>query len=368
MKTSLLARYVLPAGLFGAATALACSEDGMKPPPDAPPPADAGSDVVEADVLPDADCATCRWFPADCSRGALCSVNVTVDPNDVLLALGTHEQGATAVGTHGAVVDLAGGAWRNGSVGTNDALRAIATHGGELWAASSLDAVFVRSLGDGGTDWTHLSTRGDDYFSQHRPINGLFGDPRRTWAWAAVTPVCAGGFFGNGVALVRLRREPTRLAVENVITHDGFVSRCAGLNAIDGTGDAIWAVGDLGAVYELTDLESATPRIVPTNSGTTLPLRAVWENRAPLGIGRERNAGSSYSRPGLHRRGRADDGNASRRPRNVGVGRVGGRRERHRAAFRRHRMVTRAGRRARRSASHAACHRSRRARPRVGRW
>ncbi|MCW5834685.1 MAG: hypothetical protein KIS78_19940 [Labilithrix sp.] len=274
MSASARARHVFRASVVLAASAMACSEgSNVEPRLDDPPPPDAG-DAGHADAASDAGCPTCGLFPARCTRGALCAVGVSFEPTKVLMALGAYDGRVTAVGTRGAVLDLAAGQWASSSVGTYDTLRAISTRGHELWAANSLDAVFVRSIG--GTSWTQLSARGGAYFSQAQPINGLFGDAQRPWAWAAITPVCAGGFAGDGVSLVRLRREPARIDVEVVLENDGLMSKCAGLNAIDGTSDEVWAAGDQGALYKVVDLESATPRVLPENSGTRETLLAVW--------------------------------------------------------------------------------------------
>jgi len=274
MSASTRNRYVFRASVVLAASAIACSEgSNVEPRPDDPPPPDAG-DARDVDAASDAGCSTCDWFPARCTRGALCAVDVSFEPTKVLMALGVYDGRVTAVGTRGAVLELAANKWESGGVGTYDTLRAIATHGGELWAANSLDAVFVRS--PGAASWTQLSARGGSYFTRAQPINGLFGDPHRPWAWAAITPVCAGGFDRDGVSLVRLRREPTRIDAEVVFKEDGLTPSCAGLNAIDGTGDELWAAGDRGALYKVVDLESDTPRVLPENSRTRETLLAVW--------------------------------------------------------------------------------------------
>lgn len=259
------------------AVSFACSsESNGGPPPDAPPADDAGADVAAADAAPDADCPSCRWYPSECSAGALCAADVAIEPK-VLLAAGAHAGTMTVVGTYGAVLDHVGGEWRDDSVGTNDALRSIQSHGDELWVAGSLDAIFIRSHMDGGAAWARYSIReGGAMFFHNVPVNGLFADPARTWAWLAVTPMCAGGFFGDGVALVRVRREGETFTGESIVRHDGFMSKCAGLNAITGSGGAIWAVGDLGAVYELTDVDSASPKVGAWSSGTTESLLSVW--------------------------------------------------------------------------------------------
>ncbi|MBX3210449.1 MAG: hypothetical protein KF850_00290 [Labilithrix sp.] len=275
MRRSPTPQIVFFAGLLVAASFACSGESNGAPAPGEPPPGDAGpDDDGDADAGPDADCPACRLYPAECSPGVLCRASIALD-SKVLLAVGERAGVATAVGSHGTVVELVDGAWRDGGVGTNDALRSMAFRGDELWAASSLDALFIRSHGDGAAEWARLAPRqGNWSFFQNVPINGLVADPQRTWAWAAVTPVCAGGFNGDGVALVRMRREATAFQLESVVRNSA--SRCAGLNAVAGSGDALWAAGDLGAVYELTDLDTESPSTVAHNSGTTATLLAVW--------------------------------------------------------------------------------------------
>ncbi|AKV00248.1 hypothetical protein AKJ09_06911 [Labilithrix luteola] len=274
---------ILGASSLLAALALACSEGGStSETTDERQVVEAGVDadgIADGGTAEDADaCASCEWFPPACSRGALCTVNVdALDPRTVLFALGVHDGNLTAVGTYGSIIDNISGSWRRSGVGEVDALRGIATVGGDLWVAGSVEAMFIRETSAGKTAWTEHRPGGPDYYSTWNwAVNGLFSEPAGTWVWAATATTCSPSTASDGVGLVRLRRQPEWLELEKIIQQGGLMSPCITMNALDGAGGTLWVAGDRGVVHKVTDLEATSPVVTPENSGTMRTLLGVW--------------------------------------------------------------------------------------------
>ncbi len=271
--------------LFAALALFACSDSGGDS--GAPPSDDAGVDAIDdarGDVRTpleeaDAACSECAWFPESCSKGALCAATVeALDPRVVLFALDVHDEEVTAVGTYGSVVERSAGAWRRVTVGSPDPLRGIARLGGEAWAAASVGGVFVRQAGQGNTAWTGHRP-GPDYYGRNMAVTGLFAEPAGTWVWASTATTCAPSSGSDGVGLVRLRKQADDsgwLDLQTVIQHQEPMSLCITMNALDGSGGALWVAGEKGVLYEVTELEASPPTVTPVSSGTTSSLLGVW--------------------------------------------------------------------------------------------
>ena len=265
---------------------LACAETEGAAPSRAPD--DAGVDALEGtdggdggDAGPtetDGGCSDCAWFPASCSKGALCTVSVdALDPRTVLFAFDVHGDEVTAVGSYGSVVDFTSGSWRRSGVGTPDTLRGIARLGGDVWAASSVEGVFIREASGGATGWTEHQAGGPTYFYWNNlPVTDLFSEPTGTWVWATTATSCAPLYSSEGVGLVRLRRQPDWLELETVIQNRPPMSTCLTMNALDGAGGTLWVAGDKGVLYKVTDLEASPPVVTLERSETSRSLLGVW--------------------------------------------------------------------------------------------
>ncbi|MBX3215729.1 MAG: hypothetical protein KF850_27070 [Labilithrix sp.] len=278
--------HLLASGALLAAASLSACSDGD--PGRAEPGAhDAGTDALDPDAgdgdgavgSTDGGCPDCEWFPASCQKGALCSVAVDgLDPRTVLFAFGVHGGEVTAVGTYGSVVERSSGSWRRGGVGAPDALRGVTTQAGEVWTAGSVEGVFIRDGSQGQASWSEHRPGGPDYWSvRNWAVTGLFSEPAGTWVWAATATTCSPASGNDGVSLVRLRRQPEWLELEKIIQYEPPMSGCITMNALDGAGGGtLWAAGDKGVVYKVTDLEATPPVVTPEESGTTRSLLGVW--------------------------------------------------------------------------------------------
>lgn len=267
-----------------AALALACS-DTDEGPPEHRPSEDAGVDEPTSDAgdgddgaaPPDAECSDCAWFPAECSKGALCAVGVdALDPRTALFAFDVEGEEITAVGTFGSIVERSSGSWRRSDVGAPDGLRGVTTLGGETWVAGSLEGVFVREAKGDGRVWSGYRP-GPDYFGRNWAITGLFSEPAGTWVWASTATTCAPLSGSDGVGLVRLRKRDSEwLDFEPVVQHQPPMSICITMHALDGAGGTLWVAGEKGVLYKVTDLEASPPVVTPEDSGTTRTLLGVW--------------------------------------------------------------------------------------------
>lgn len=268
-------------GLSGLLTALAlaCADSDEAPPPRASEdagdaaPADGGDDGGDAQA--DGGAADGAWFPADCTKGVLCTVPVdALDPRAILFALDVHGDDVTAVGTYGSVVELESGRWRASGVGAPDALHGVTTQGGARWTAASVASVFLRASGAAWAE--HAPVDQDSYNPRTWGINGLFSEPTGSWVWAATATTCAPQRGSDGVGLVRLRKQPAGLDLETILRFEEPMSLCITMHALDGAGGKLWVAGDKGVLHAVTDLEAASPKVTPVASGTTSTLLGVW--------------------------------------------------------------------------------------------
>ncbi|OJY29870.1 MAG: hypothetical protein BGO98_49590 [Myxococcales bacterium 68-20] len=238
-----------------------------------------GGDGGDADPTEtDGGCSDCAWFPGSCSKGALCTVSVdALDPRTVLFAFDVHGDEVTAVGSYGSVVDYTSGSWRRSGVGSPDTLRGIARLGGDVWAASSVEGVFIREASGGATGWTEHQAGGPTYFFWNNlPVTALFSEPAGTWVWATTATSCAPLYSSEGVGLVRLRRQPDWLELETIIQNRPPMSTCLTMNALDGAGGTLWVAGDKGVLYKVTDPEASPPVVTLERSETSRSLLGVW--------------------------------------------------------------------------------------------
>lgn len=276
---SIVASSLLTALAFACAdnsdTDGAPTENAAIPAPDSGAVSDGAADGAVSEPGP--DCSDCAWFPSTCTKGSLCNVSVDAfDPRTILFGFDVHGEDVTAVGTYGSVVSLASGAWKGTTIGIPEALHGVTTHDGSVWAAGSVKSIFIRETNGGQTTWNEQTPGGSNVPYRNWPVNALFSEPSGTWVWAATGTTCAPQAGTDGVGLVRMRLQPDWLELQTIIQFQEPMSLCISMNALDGSGGALWVGGEKGVLYQITNLEAETPTAMPVDSGTTSTLLGAW--------------------------------------------------------------------------------------------
>lgn len=260
------------AWLFVPFALAACSANDAAPP--SPSADDAGAPTTApvddgggAGDRSDA-CSDCALFPKECEAGSFCPVDAAFDlrarVNDIE---GTSDSDVWAVGSLGTVLHYDGHTWTPSVLGAKHTLTRLTIRpGGEVWASSSVSIVYVHSAGS-GAEWRAVAPAHVDP-AMWGAVYAMAAAPTSGWVWF--------GADSFELYVVRMKWSEGAIAADMGLgdLHRAFGRRVLGMQAL--SQDEIWAVGETGSGFRITNADSDAPVVRAFNTQTLASLRAVW--------------------------------------------------------------------------------------------
>jgi len=246
------------------------------------PARDAGLGEAEAGPCTE----DCEYFPLTCTDDVLCP-NGPFDPANpsvgmdwrtrVNAIVGRSATDVWLAGAVGAIARYDGASWTRSELGTQESQHALWLLGAGELAFGLVQKIYTRGLpvedGDAG------KSPSSDGWSLRAPQlpPGFNGGQFVTAAWA---PPGAGAlWFAAGSTLWRLLLTPTsELEIRRGAPSSGCpVAPCRPIRSIHGASASIlWAVGDVGAVVQITNADTDEPESEQLNAATWSGLSGVW--------------------------------------------------------------------------------------------